>query len=72
MCDCFGGRTFLFLCNGHCNNKFYIVIKEGKSMPDYKQMYLTLLDNVEKTLNLLVQAQKNCEEIFINTDEAEE
>ena len=38
-------------------------------MPDYKQMYLTLLDNVEKAINMLINAQKECEEIFVDTDE---
>ena len=41
-------------------------------MPDYKQMYLKLLDNVEKAINLLIDAQKSCEEIYIATDETEE
>ena len=40
-------------------------------MPDYKQMYLTLLDNVEKTINMLINAQRECEDIFIDTDETE-
>ena len=38
-------------------------------MPDYKQMYLNLLDGVEKAINLLVNTQRACEEIYINTDE---
>ena len=41
-------------------------------MPDYKQMYLALLDGVEKALNLLIEAQKVCEEIYIDTDETVE
>ncbi len=41
-------------------------------MPDYKQMYLKLLDGVEKAINLLVDAQKSCEQIYIDTDEIEE
>lgn len=41
-------------------------------MPDYKQMYLTLLDGVEKAINLLTSAQNGCEEIYIDTDETEE
>ncbi len=40
-------------------------------MPDYKQMYLTLFDAVEKSINLLIDAQRACEEIFIDTDETE-
>lgn len=38
-------------------------------MPDYKQMYLTLLDGVEKVINLLVDTQRACEETYVNTDE---
>lgn len=38
-------------------------------MPDYKQMYLKLLDSVEKAINLLIDTQKACEEIYIETDE---
>lgn len=38
-------------------------------MPDYKQMYLNLLDGVEKAITLLIDAQKKCEEIYIDTAE---
>ena len=38
-------------------------------MPDYKQMYLILLDSVEKAIELLKNAELACEEIYINTDE---
>ena len=41
-------------------------------MPDYKQLYLTLLDGVEKALNLLIETQKACEELYIDTDETTE
>lgn len=41
-------------------------------MPDYKQLYLTLLDGVEKAINLLIDAQKICEQIYVDTDEAVE
>ena len=37
-------------------------------MPDYKLLYLTLLDGVEKAINLLIDTQKACEEIYIDTD----
>lgn len=40
-------------------------------MPDYKQMYLKLLDGVEKAINLLIETQKVCEEIYVDTDETE-
>lgn len=41
-------------------------------MPDYKQMYLKLLDGVEKAINLLTDTQKACEEIYIDTAETVE
>ncbi len=41
-------------------------------MPDYKQMYLNLLDGVEKAINLLIDAQKSCEEIYIDTEQTNE
>lgn len=41
-------------------------------MPDYKQMYLDLLDGVEKAINLLIDAQRKSEEIYIATDETKE
>ena len=36
-------------------------------MPDYKQMYLILLDSVEKAIELLKKTELACEEIYINT-----
>lgn len=41
-------------------------------MPDYKLLYLTLLDSVEKAINLLIDTQKACEEIYVDTDETKE
>ena len=41
-------------------------------MPDYKQMYLTLLDATEKAINVLVSAQRACEEQYILSSEEEE
>ena len=41
-------------------------------MPDYKLLYLTLLDGVEKAINLLIDTQKACEDIFVDTDETVE
>lgn len=39
--------------------------------PDYKQMYLTLFDATEKAVNLLIQAQQKCEELYISSSEPE-
>ncbi len=36
--------------------------------PDYKQMYLTLFDEVTVVIEKLKNVQKACEEIFIDTD----
>lgn len=41
-------------------------------MPDYKQMYLTLLDATEKAINQLVSAQRACEELYVLSSEEEE
>lgn len=41
-------------------------------MADYKQMYLTLLDGVEKAMETLISAQRACEEIYIDTDKDDE
>ncbi len=38
-------------------------------MPDYKQMYLTLLDSVETAIEMLKNVEQECEEIYIDTDE---
>ena len=40
-------------------------------MADYKQMYLTLLDGVEKAMETLISAQRACEELYIDTAEEE-
>lgn len=36
-------------------------------MTDYKKMYFELLNATEDALNILIKAQKECEEIYINT-----
>ena len=41
-------------------------------MADYKKMYLTAMDAMEKAIALLEEAQQNCEDIYIETDETEE
>ncbi|MBO5873061.1 MAG: hypothetical protein J6Q56_02515 [Clostridia bacterium] len=41
-------------------------------MEDYKQMYLTLLDGVEKAMETLISAQRACEELYIDTDTDDE
>ena len=40
-------------------------------MPDYKEMYLTLMRAVEGALNLLIDAQRKCEQMYIEDKESE-
>lgn len=40
-------------------------------MPDYKEMYLKLFRATEKASNLLIDAQRECEEIYISQPEPE-
>ena len=40
-------------------------------MADYKKMYLTAVDAIERAMELLVEAEQTCEEIYIQTDAAE-
>ena len=41
--------------------------KEDFVMPDYEKMYKTLLDGVEKAIEMLKKTELACEEIYINT-----
>ena len=38
-------------------------------MADYKKMYVTMVDAAEKAMELLIEAQRQCEEIYIETEE---
>lgn len=40
-------------------------------MPDYQQMYLTMVRAAEKALNILIEAQQECEEIYLSGEETE-
>jgi len=40
-------------------------------MPDYKEMYLTLFRAVEDAVNILIEAQQECEEMYISEPEPE-
>lgn len=45
-------------------------IKEGAlSVPDYKKMYLALFKASEDAINLLVAAQRECEELYMASEE---
>ena len=38
-------------------------------MPDYKKMYFTLFKASEDAANLLIAAQRECEELYIASEE---
>lgn len=40
-------------------------------MPDYKELYLTMMRETEKAIRILVEAQKNCEERYLQSEEME-
>lgn len=40
-------------------------------MPDYKKMYLTLFRATEQAINTLIEAQRECEELYISEPETE-
>ena len=37
-------------------------------MPDYKEMYLTLMRETEKAIRTLTEAQRVCEELYLQDD----
>ena len=41
------------------------------NMPDYKKMYLRLFHASEEAVNLLIAAQRECEELYVNAPEPE-
>lgn len=40
-------------------------------MPDYKEMYLKLFRATENAINILIEAQQECEELYISAPEPE-
>lgn len=38
-------------------------------MPDYKEMYLTLIRASEEALDILIAAQRKCEEMYLSAEE---
>ena len=38
-------------------------------MVDYKKMYVTMVNAAEKAMELLIEAQRPCEELYIETEE---
>ena len=43
--------------------------REVSHMPDYKKMYLTLFKASEEAANLLIAAQRECEELYLSSAE---
>ena len=41
-------------------------------MPDYKEMYLKLFRATEDAISRLIDAQRECEELYINAPELEQ
>ena len=41
-------------------------------MPDYKEMYLSLFRATEKAINILIEAQNKCEDMYIEAEDDEE
>lgn len=44
-------------------------VYEVRNMPDYKEMYLHLFRETERAIHLLIEAQRRCEEMFLNAPE---
>lgn len=40
-------------------------------MPDYKELYLKLFRATDKAADLLIAAQRECEELYLSQDEPE-
>ncbi|TQI69043.1 hypothetical protein [Clostridium sp. KNHs216] len=40
-------------------------------MPDYKEMYLKMLRTSEQAVNILITAQRECEELYISSPQPE-
>lgn len=40
-------------------------------MPDYKEMYLRIFRASEQAISILIEAQRECEELYISSPEPE-
>ena len=40
-------------------------------MPDYKEMYLTMVRSSEEAVNCLIAAQRKCEDLYLYSPEPE-
>lgn len=41
-------------------------------MPDYKEMYLTMVRAAEEAIRILIEAQEKCEELYLSSTDDEE
>ena len=39
-------------------------------MPDYKELYLTMVRASEQAIRILIEAQQECEERYVSDDDA--
>ena len=49
----------------------HTVKEEVKRMPDYRKMYLKMAQETEKAIRILIAAQKECEELYIEGERRE-
>ena len=66
-CVALAAHFFIFVTMAVVAIFLNIINKEDFVMPDYEKMYKTLLDGVEKAIEMLKNAELACEEIYINT-----
>ena len=52
-------------------NKLFKDKRRCDFMPDYKKMYFTLFRATEQAINTLIEAQRECEELYIREPETE-
>lgn len=43
----------------------------GDIMPDFEEMYYTLMRASEEALRIIIEAQKKCEDMYISQEEIE-
>ena len=41
----------------------------GEDMPDYRELYFALFRNIEKAINILIEAQREAEEKILSCDD---
>lgn len=44
---------------------------EVMDMPDYKQMYIKMAQEVEKAIRILIAAQQDCENLYLSEENPE-